>query len=121
MPDIDHLWGNDLAVGPTGDLALIDGDDLTTQHIIRRLMTAVRGYIWHLDYGAGLPQRIGDTLDENVIRGIITTQIRLEGTVARTPAPTIKIDLIPNGIAVSIQYTSAITGEQIFLSFDVNN
>jgi len=118
MPDCDHLWGNDLTVGPTGDIALVDGDDLTTERIIRRLMTAVRGYIWHLNYGAGIPQRIGGTLDIGLIRGVIRNQIALEATVARTPAAEITVTPILNGVSVSILYASAITGQQTSLSFD---
>ena len=121
MPDLDHLWGNDLSTSSTGDLALVDGADLTTERIIRRLMTAVQGYIWHLSYGAGVPQRIGDTLDVDVITGVVTDQVLKEATVARDPAPIITVTPILNGVFVSIVYSSSITGQQISLSFDVNN
>lgn len=121
MPDLYHFWGEDLSVSPAGDLALVDGDDLTTQRIIRRLMTAAKGYIWHLDYGAGLPQRIGDLLDANAIRGVIKAQIALEEAVARQPAPKITVSPLTNGVSVTIEFASAITGQQTTLSFDVNN
>lgn len=121
MPDLDHLWGNDLTVGPTGDIALVDGDDLTTERIIRRLMTTVKGYIWHLTFGAGIPQRIGDVLDIGLITGVVRNQIALEASVARSPAPNITVTPILNGVSVSITYASAITGQQTSLSFDATN
>ncbi|MFG1388799.1 hypothetical protein [Xanthobacter versatilis] len=119
MPDLYHMWGEDLTASPTGDLAVVDGLDRTTQRIIRRLMTAVKGYIWHLDYGAGVPQRVGDVLDQYEIESIITSQIFLEESVARSPVPQITAQPITNGIAVSIDYWSAIDGEQKSLSFNV--
>lgn len=119
MPDLDHLWGNDLSLSATGDLATVDGLDRTTQRIIRRLMTAVQGYIWHLDYGAGVPQRVGDVLDQYEIESVITSQIFLEESVARSPVPEISLAPITNGITVSILYWSAVDGEQKSLSFNV--
>lgn len=120
MPDVSHFWGNDLSVSATGDILLIDGDDLTTQRIIRRLMTAVQGYIWHLDYGAGVPAQIGSPLNLDLVRSIIRGQMALEASVARTPAPTITVTEILNGVSVYILFYSAKTGQQATLSFDVN-
>ncbi len=120
MPDINHFWGEDISVSATGDVLLIDGDDLTTQRIIRRLMTAVKGYLWHLDYGAGVPARVGSPLDVDLISSVIRAQISLESTVARSPAPTIRTAEILNGVSVYILFYSAKTGEQSTLSFDVN-
>ena len=54
MPDINHLWGNDLAFSATGDLATADVPTLTQQRVLRRLLTNPGDYIWELDYGAGL-------------------------------------------------------------------
>jgi len=119
-PDLDHFWGNDLSGSATGDILLVDGDDLTTQRIIRRLMTAVQGYIWHLDYGAGVPAQIGSPLNLDLVRSIIRGQMALEASVARTPATTITVTEILNGVSVYILFYSAKTGQQATLSFDVN-
>ena len=121
MPDLEHMWGQDLTVTPSGDLATADGDDLTRERLIRRLMTGVRMYIWHLQFGAGVPQRIGDTLDVDAILGVISAQVRNEATVATTPAPVITVNAILNGVNVSIAYQSAITGQHVALSFDASN
>lgn len=118
MPDLDHFFGEDLKVSTSGDIATVDSDDLTTQRIIRRLMTAVKGYIFQLEYGAGLPQRIGEILDIDLIAGVIRTQIRLEASVSLIPAPDITITPILNGVSVFILFKSAITGQQTSLSFD---
>lgn len=119
-PDVAHFWGQDISASATGDVLLVDGDDLTTQRIIRRLMTAVQGYIWHLDYGGGVPAQVGSPLNLDLVSSIIRAQIALEATVARSPAPTITVTEILNGVSVSILFYSAKTGQQATLSFDVN-
>ncbi len=121
MPDIQQMWGADFTLTPSGDLNLVDGDDLTRERLLRRLLTTVRGYIFHQSYGAGIPQRIGDTLDSNVVTAVISAQVRKEATVATTPAPQITVTPILNGVSAYIKYTSAITGQHIALSFDTSN
>lgn len=120
MADLDHLWGEDLNVSASGDIATADGDDLTTERILRRLMTAAGDYIWNLTYGGGVPQRVGLPLDLALISAVIRSQIALEATVARSPAPTINVTEILNGVSVSILFYSAVTGQQQTLSFHVN-
>jgi hypothetical protein len=116
--DIDHTWGGDLAVSATGDLALVDGVELTRQRIIRRLMTAVDGYVWHPDYGAGVPQMIGSPQDENAIRSLIRTQIMLERSVSRNPLPQIEVTRISGGFSFYIVFWNANLNMQDTLQFD---
>ncbi len=133
MPDLNHLWGQDIAVSPSGDLAVVDGTQLGIERVVRRLMTrgvtsaavnqpaTVGEYIFHPTYGAGLPQRIGGAFDLTLITSVIRSQILKEAAVAKSPAPVIKFT--PSGISgltVSIQYADAVTGQQNQLSFDVN-
>lgn len=92
MPDINLDWKGDFAFSPSGDLATVDSDDVTRQRIIRRLFTATRGYIWHLEYGAGLPERIGKVAIPRVIQAICRAQILLEPTVAKMPVPVVTVD-----------------------------
>lgn len=134
MPDIDHLWGNDINASGSGDLGVTDGQALGIQRIVRRLMT--RGfspasvgvpaiqpeYIWHRNYGASIPQRIGGRADVNLLTSIIGGQILLEANwVAPNPPP--QVTLTPfqgGGMTVLIIYTVAATGLQQRLSFNVN-
>jgi hypothetical protein len=133
MPDIDHLWGGDINAGPTGDLGLVDGPSLTIQRIVRRLMTRSvmpasadlpeqpAEYIWHNDYGASLPQRIGGAFDFPLISSILTSQILKESAVAPSPAPAFTFTPTTLGtLTVTISYTDKFTGAQKLLSFDVN-
>ena len=133
MPDIDQLWGNDIAVSPTGDLAVVDGTQLGIERILRRLMTrgaanlavnspaTVGEMIFHPTYGAGLPQRIGGAMDLNLITSVIRSQIFKEAAVAKQPPPVITLTPSPpSTLAVLIQYDDAVTGQQIHLSFDAN-
>lgn len=132
MPDISQMWSTDIGVSASGDLATVDGDTLTLQRIIRRLMTRgyqVQGvniapevgeYIFHPEYGAGVEQRVGGAFDINVIRSVINRQLYLEQTVAKTPPPTITLTPFLNGVTVSILYYNTSSGQQVLLSFDVN-
>lgn len=116
--DINHVWGNDLTVSPTGDLALVDRIEMTKQRILRRLMTALNGYIWHPEYGAGVPQLIGSPEDVNNVTALIRSQIMLERAVARSPIPQITVTKISGGLACHIVFWDTTTNAQVILQFD---
>ena len=118
MPDAQHWFGEDLSVSPTGDIALVDGIDLGNERIVRRLMTNLGAYIWHIDYGASVPKRVGDTLDLTLIESVIRSQIYLEDAVSKDHDIGIKVEPILNGVFVEIQYVDALSGQQASLQFD---
>lgn len=122
MADLDLEWGSDLTLAPNGDLNLVDGDDLVRQRIERRLLTAVQGYVWHPEYGAGLPERIGKVALAKNIQALVITSIGLEESVAKTPVPVISVDedqTVSGLFNISISYTDAATGQAVAISFEV--
>jgi hypothetical protein len=131
--DIFHYWGNDLTLGPTGDLAPVDSTQWGQQRILRRLITnpathlfgnpgdLSADYIWHPDFGAGLPEAVGTPLDVGLLSGLIRSQIMLEAAVAKTPDPVVTVTPIAGGVAVYIKYADAVSGAPVVLSFDINN
>lgn len=119
MADLSLTVGGDLGVGPTGDLALVDGPTRGLQRVLRRLITVASTYLFHLDYGAGLPARVGDLALVDGLTALIRAQIFLEAAVAADPAPTITVSPILNGVFVAITYTDAATGLAQTLSFEV--
>jgi hypothetical protein len=106
LADLFHWWGQDLQPGPTGDLAPATGANRTSQRIIRRLLTNPGGgdYPWQPAYGAGLPAKIGQTLDLAQLRALIIGQIALEASVARSPAPQVTVTEVQGGVAISVVY-----------------
>ncbi|KHK58093.1 phage tail protein [Ralstonia sp. A12] len=120
MNDVNHWVGDDIGVSPTGDLGLASADLRTQQRIVRRLVTNPGDYLFHTDYGAGLPQRIGQTLDIAALRGLIRTQTALEAGVAQTPEPQVDVTAITGGVSVRILYSSSITREPVSLQFNVS-
>lgn len=120
LSDINHWVGNDVGTSATGDLGTASADTRTQQRIVRRLVTNPGEYIFHPDYGAGLPQKIGQTLDIGAIRGLIRSQVLMEEGVAKSPEPVITVTAITNGVSVRIQYASAITRNPVSLQFNVN-
>lgn len=120
MPDVAQWYGNDLAVGPSGDLATIDTPALGLQRVLRRLLTNPGDYLWNPAYGAGLGQFVGQTANAARIRSVIRSQIFQESAVARSPEPTIDVTVSQTGTAsVQIQYADSGTGGAQLLSFTV--
>lgn len=118
MTDIALEWNDDFQIDSTGDLATVDGDDEVRQRLERRLFTAVKGYVWHPDYGAGLPQKVGSVLSVEDIRSVVASQLNLEATVAPNPPVELTVVAQPGGLsAIGIKYWSAKTG--ISVSFTI--
>lgn len=122
MSDVGHIFGNDLQVGASGDLAAVRGTEFSTQRVLRRLLTPVGGYIFHPEYGAGLPQDIGEPLTEiklTEIRAKILSNILLETSVAQNPPPQITLRPIPNGLFCQIDYIVSDTRQPASVSFSL--
>jgi phage baseplate assembly protein W len=113
MADISHTMGGDLSWGPTGDLAQVAAPDLTTERVLRRLLTNPGDYIWQLDYGGGLGRMIGIPANPPAIAGIIRSQMLQEASVANSPAPQTTVSAGQNGVVVAtVQYADAATGTE---------
>jgi len=122
MPDAWHEFGNDLAIGPTGDIAFVDGPALTQQRVLRRLLTNQGDYIWQVTYGAGLAQFVGTPASEARVGAVVRGQIFKEAAVAQTPAPVIDVQSDSGGTVYAyVQYADAATGATQVLSFTVGN
>jgi len=125
-------WQQDLTILPSGDLmvcrnieptgsvmpssATVEGE----QRVLRRLLTPPRSYIWHLEYGAGLPGYVGQPVLPGALNAIIISQMLLEDTVARDPLPTVTTSPIVDGIATNISYKDNNVGRIVTLGFDIN-
>lgn len=110
--DAYHDFGNDLVIGPGGDLATVEGTDETRQRVLRRLYTPVANYLWDLVYGAGLPTRVGAVLTPDqygAIQSGIVGACALEPAIAKLPAPIIKLTVIDNGLSGNVTYFDAAT------------
>jgi hypothetical protein len=122
MADLAHGFGADLAIGPTGDLALSDGAALTRERVLRRLLTNPGDYLWQLGYGAGLGRFVGGPADATRIRAVIRGQIFKEAAVARTPEPVVSArDDHAGGLAVDVRYGDATDAGPQLLSFTVGS
>lgn len=132
MSDLNHFYGNDITLSPTGDFLQVSGTDQGLQRVLRRLLTnpavvdsngvtqVAADYIFHPEYGAGLPRMIGDVVDIKKIRAVIRGQMLLEACVSRNPEPVIQVTPILGGVSVQIQYNDALVNKPVALSFDVN-
>lgn len=120
-------YGNDLVL-ENGDLKVASDQQLSEQRIIRRLLTVPievanpPDYFDHPTYGAGVGKFIGQNETPDLIakiKGIITSQMYLEQTVGKNPAPKIEISGLPNQINCKITYTYALTNNQAVVQFSV--
>lgn len=119
MADASLEWQSDFQPDATGDLLVVDGDIEVRQRLERRLFTAVKGYIWHPEYGAGLPQKIGSVFTVPQIQSIVASQLALEASVAPSPPAQLTIVASPNdpaSIVISILYWDAVTGATVSFS-----
>jgi phage baseplate assembly protein W len=122
MSDALLQWGSDLAVGASGDLALVNGSSLTQQRVLRRLLTNQGCYVWQPSYGAGLGRFVGSTANDREIAGSIKSQMLLEAAVATQPEPTITAEAFSSGaIFVEILYVDAASGGTELLTFTVSS
>lgn len=119
LDDIDHLWGQDLALSPTGDLGRVNGATRSEQRVLRRLCTNPGEYLWEPLYGAGLPAKIGSLIDLAKIGALIRGQMLLEASVASTPAPNVQVREIAAGVTVAVQYVALPDKQPVSLSFDL--
>ncbi|WP_438384079.1 phage tail protein [Asaia sp. BMEF1] len=81
MTDLYHYFGEDLQLDEEGALRSVDGALATRQNILRRLCTNPKAYLWHSEYGAGLPARVGTPIREVETQGLITAQLALEASI----------------------------------------
>jgi phage baseplate assembly protein W len=120
MVDLTLQFGGDLSVGPTGDLALVDGTGLTQQRVLRRLLTNPGDYIWQLSYGAGLGTFVGQPGTPAAISGVVRTQLLQEAAVAPSPAPVVTSVSGNDGtVTTTLTYTDAATGQASTVSFSL--
>lgn len=119
LSDLNHWWGNDLQLSPTGDLDLSALTLRSQQRILRRLLTNRGEYLTHVEYGAGLPAYIGAPAPVAEITGIIRGQMLLEESVLTTPEPLTDITPIANGISAKIAYTVAPAKTPTVLDFSL--
>jgi hypothetical protein len=123
LADANHVYGNDLAVSATGDIALVTKSQRTIQRIIRRLMTAPTNskgsaYPWQPEYGVGLGARIGESLDIRGIQGDVRSQMMLEPSVKKIPAPIVTVAKTDLGASITVSYTD-LSGLPKSFNFDI--
>ena len=124
--DIDHLFGNDIGVTASGDIAVVSNHDRTVQRVIRRVLTAQNktsgsAYPWQPEYGAGLPEQVGnENVDTGVIQSTVLSQLLIEPTVSRTPIPKVTASSSSAGsvITINVNYTD-LSGTPQSFGFDL--
>jgi len=67
--------------------------DLGQQRILRRLLTNSTGYVWHMDYGAGLGAFVGVPASMHEIEAAIAAQMAKEPSVSSFPEPSVELSL----------------------------
>lgn len=120
MNDLDQYFGGDVSTSSTGDVQAVSGPEKCKQRILRRLLTNPGDYIFHPEYGAGLPEHVGSVVDAPGIAALVRGQVLLEDAVARSPTPVVSVMEFNGGIQVDIQYNDSTTQAAQFLSFSVS-
>lgn len=121
MADISHVWGSDLSLSPTGDLAAVEGSDAGRMRVLRRLLSNPQDLLFHLDYGAGLPRQIGQNTDAESIEGIVRTQLFQEAAVQQDPPPNVVVSPIFGGVTIQVVYQDRVTDAAVAVAFTVES
>jgi hypothetical protein len=120
MADVFLIWGEDLLVSATGDIAVAIDANLGQQRILRRLLTNLQDYIWQPDYGAGLGSFVGKPANQRIIEATIRNQLSLEPSLSQIPPPTVAVLVESNGqVFTDIKYVDSNTGTLQLLSFSL--
>ena len=118
MADLSHVWGSDLQVNASGDLATVAADQEVQQRLLRRLLTAAGDYKQQPAYGAGVGALVGLPANAGRISGLIKRQMKKEASILQNPPPSVAVLVDPIGaVAVTISYTDATTGQPATLNF----
>lgn len=120
LSDLYHWYGGDVSSSATGDFQTVTGDTRSQQRIIRRLCTNPGDYIFHPEYGGGLPKLIGSNASVSDVKAIVQSQLKLEDSILQLPVPIVAVTSITAGMQIQIQYTDALTRKPVLLSFNVN-
>ena len=120
LDDVDHLWGGDVGLTQTGDLARVNGADRSKQRVLRRLMTNPGDYAFHPEYGAGLPAKVGAILDLAEIRALVRNQMLLEASVSQADPITVAANALDDGVSIDLDYIALPDRQPVSLSFDVS-
>ncbi len=122
--DLAHYYGVDLGTTLSGDIATVSKQTRTIQRIIRRFLTNPTDsdssdYPWEPTYGVGLGARLGQDLDPRGIQADCRSQMLLEPTVSKNPAPVVTVTpLSTGGATISVAYTD-ISGQPQNFSFNL--
>ena len=117
MADLFHYFSGDLQFASNGDLQVVDSVLESQQRILRRLLTNQKDYWWHSEYGAGLPNYIGQPVVTNQIETLVKTQMYLEASVVQDPQPQITFNSFFGGLSTLIQYVETDSNNPVTLSF----
>lgn len=105
MADLSHTMGGDLALSASGDLLTASGAEATRQRVLRRLLTNPGGYLWHAEYGAGLPGMVGQPANAARIAAVIRRQMQLEPGVGVAPTPSVDVVAQAGGtVTATVRY-----------------
>jgi hypothetical protein len=118
--DLDHWCGADIGLDAASGLQLAAPDDRLRQRLVRRLMTAPGGAMFHPEFGCGLPAMIGAQAPRATIIARVMGQVLAEPDVARSPAPTVEV--VGSGadastLVIRIAYTQRSNGRTDVLDY----
>jgi hypothetical protein len=120
--DLYNDFGQDIPLSPTNDLSRVSDTLRSQQRVLRRLLTNPGDYIWHPDYGAGLPLYVGQPLNSDLdakIQSVILSQIFLEESVSKSPTPKIALQTAGQSLLGQIDYTVNPYGTPTTITFSV--
>lgn len=123
MSEIYHRFGQALQLDANGGLLMVAGTEQGREKIVRRLLTNTGDLLGNINYGAGVNQYIGSTIDPLQIQASIKSQMKAETIVQQSPAPRVGLteDLATGLVMATITYVDNTTLEQSTARIPISN
>ncbi|MBR0560330.1 phage tail protein [Neokomagataea anthophila] len=119
MISLGHIYGGDLQISASG-LACVSGEEATKQRVLRGILTNSGGYVWHYDYGAGLPRMVGNVVEEGVISAAIRQSLAADaGVDSSRPIEVSIIQGLGGVVQCVVSYFDKISGNIILLKENI--
>ena len=113
--------GGDLNVSPRGGFGIADGDVLSRQRVMRRLVTCIRevapngevldgDYLFDQDYGTRLGRMVGASptqADLDAVEQSVRIALAAEDSVSQVDPPVIQFTRVTSGLRVVVSYVAA--------------
>jgi hypothetical protein len=111
--DIYHDYGNDFELSPTGNLETVDGSLLTSQTVVRYILTNPGDDSFTPTFGLGAARYIGKPSAPAQTQALITGGLKTLDVVDQTQPTLVNVYFDDGTLTAQVSYTNAQSDEVV--------